>query len=84
MSRVSGKALADALKQNNSLKELNLSNNNIYGDLDGPGFAEEFAIGVSDNGALTSLNLADNYLWAEGAKHVAEAIKDHVSALLFD
>ena len=37
-------------------------------------------------GALTSLNLADNRIKAEGAKHVAEAIKGHVSAavLQFD
>ena len=34
-------------------------------------------------GALTSLNLADNELGAEGAKHVAEAIKVNVSALRF-
>ena len=37
-----------------------------------------------NNGALTSLNLASNLLKAEGAKHVAEAIKRHVSALRFD
>ena len=34
-------------------------------------------------GALTSLNLADNALGSEGAKHVAEAIKANVSALRF-
>ena len=34
--------------------------------------------------ALTSLNLAGNKLEAEGAKHVAEAIKVNVSALRFD
>ena len=32
-------------------------------------------------GALTSLNLADNDLEAEGAKHVAKAIKGHVSSI---
>ena len=36
----------------------------------------------SNKGALTSLNLASNQLGAEGAKHVAEAIKVNVSALL--
>ncbi len=30
---------------------------------------------------MTSLNLASNSLEVEGAKHVADAIKDHVSAL---
>ena len=39
---------------------------------------------ISTNGALASLNLADNWLQAEGAKHVAEAIKVNVSALRFD
>ena len=34
--------------------------------------------------ALTSLNLADNALGSEGAKHVAEAIKVHVSAQRLD
>ena len=38
---------------------------------------------VSAIRALTSLNLASNRLCAEGAKHVAEAIKGHVSALRF-
>ena len=33
---------------------------------------------------MTSLNLASNNLRADGAKHVAEAIKGHVSALRFD
>ena len=36
---------------------------------------------VKNNGALTSLNLASNILMVEGAKHVAEAIKGHVSTL---
>ena len=35
-------------------------------------------------GALTSLNLANNSVGSKGAKHVAEAIKVHVSALRFD
>ncbi len=39
---------------------------------------------LENNGALTSLNLASNRLEAEGAKHVAEAIKVNVSALRFD
>ena len=42
------------------------------------------ADGIKNNGALTSLNLASNELEAEGAKHVAEAIKVNVSALRFD
>jgi hypothetical protein len=30
---------------------------------------------ISDNGAMTSLNLANNFLQAEGAKHLAGALK---------
>jgi hypothetical protein len=29
---------------------------------------------ISGNGAMTSLNLSDNMLGAEGAKHIAEGI----------
>ena len=72
------------LKANNVLKELDLSNSGEGMFSDGPGFAQEFANGVKNNGALTSLNLSRNKLESEGAKHVTEAIKGHVSALLFD
>ena len=41
-------------------------------------------IGGKNNGTLTTLNLSSNRLQAEGAKHVAEAIKVNVSALCFD
>ena len=34
--------------------------------------------------ALTSLNLSENYINVEGAKHVADAIKVNVSALRFN
>jgi hypothetical protein len=44
-------------------------------DKDAPGFAQELAIGIKDNGAMTSLDLASNELGAEGAKIVAEAIQ---------
>ena len=36
-----------------------------------------------DNWALKSLDISKNELGAEGAKHVAEAVKDHVSGLLY-
>ena len=81
-----GKALADSLKANNIMKELNISSNDLAynssynSDLSG-------VIAISDAiptmGALTSLNLASNMLQAKGAKHVAEAITGHVSALPF-
>ena len=46
-----------------------------------PDGAIALADAIKNNGALTSLNLASNRLGAEGAKHVAKAIKGHVSAL---
>ena len=80
-----GKALSDMLQANSSLKELNVSNSakESYSS-GGPSFAKELAVGLSANGALTSLNLSENDLGAEGAKHVAEAIKVNVSAPQFD
>ena len=57
-------------------------------DVSGQSLGVEGALVVSryleDNRVLTSLNLADNRLKAEGAKHVVEAIKGHVSALQFN
>ena len=81
-----GKALGDALAANTVLKELDLSKQHDWDtskQLDAA-FAKEFAIGLGANGAMTSLDLSKNKLGAEGAKHVAEAVKDHVSALPFD
>jgi hypothetical protein len=62
------------LAVNTVLKELDVSEN-TYRRCDSAGFAEELAVGISDNGALTSLNLSSNRLKAEGGKIVAEAIK---------
>ena len=38
-------------------------------------FVKAFAPGLSDNGAMTSLNLSNNELGAEGAEHIAAGIK---------
>eukprot|EP00935_MAST-01C_sp_MAST-1C-sp1_P002202 g2202.t1 len=61
-TKEAGKALADALAGNSVLKELDVSANlDGYNanctKTDGPGFAQELAIFLSTNGALTSLNL---------------------------
>eukprot|EP00935_MAST-01C_sp_MAST-1C-sp1_P000641 g641.t1 len=57
------------------MKEADLSNKNL-----GVGGAIIAGAWIShkDNGALTSLNLSENYIHAEGAEHVAEAIKGHL------
>ena len=78
LNKESGKALADALKENSVLRELDVSNNYEKYDSssqDGAGFIQELIVGLSTiNGTLTSLNLASNRIQAEGAKHVAAAL----------
>ena len=60
--------------------ELDFSNQKL-----GAGDAVLIANDIRDNGApLTSLDLASNHLFAEGAKHIAEVVKGHVSALRLD
>jgi hypothetical protein len=60
----SGKVLSDMLAANTVLKELDVSSNNWRerGQMkgDGLGFAKELAVGISDNGVMTSLNLSSN------------------------
>ena len=72
-----GKALGDALATNTVLKELDLSGES--GTSARPNmdfsFVEAFAPGLSDNGALTSLNLSSNNLRAEGAEVIIKSIK---------
>ena len=57
-------------------------------NLSGLGLDADDAVVLADElsakGALTTLNLSKNALRAEGAKHIAEAIKVNVSALRFD
>eukprot|EP00935_MAST-01C_sp_MAST-1C-sp1_P001164 g1164.t1 len=68
-------------KDNGALTSLNLSKNALYG-INENGIGTYDASGVTaladaigKHQALTSLNLADNWLESKGAKHVAEAIK---------
>ena len=69
-TKEAGKAFAEALAANSSLKELDVSSNTddgrgdgiAFDGADGPGFAQEFAAGVADNRALTSLNISNNSL----------------------
>jgi Ran GTPase-activating protein (RanGAP) involved in mRNA processing and transport len=67
------KLLADALKGNQIMTELNISSNSMtygsaWGDISG---VVALADVIPDMGAMTSLNLASNDLGAEGAKHIA-------------
>ena len=65
-TKEAGQALAGALAGNSVLKELDVSGNDWYSNNtdrgDGAGFAQELAVGVKNNGALTSLNVSDNSL----------------------
>jgi hypothetical protein len=73
-TKEAGRVLGEMLKANSVLKELDLSENEVHKG-DSAGFAQELALGIRGNGAMTSLNLASNRLCAEGAVIVAEAIK---------
>ena len=61
-NKAAGKALANMLAGNTTLKELDVSDNEGSGAYDGQGFAQEIANGVKNNGALTNLNLSTNSL----------------------
>jgi hypothetical protein len=65
------------LKANSVLKELDLSSNYVNPNFggDAPGFALELAVGIKDNGTLTSLNMSANGLkGAEAGKALGDAI----------
>jgi hypothetical protein len=78
LTREGGSALGNMLKANTILKELDVSDS-WYGlspeVRDGPGFAQELAVGIKDNGAMTSLNLSGNELGPKGAKHISAGIR---------
>jgi Ran GTPase-activating protein (RanGAP) involved in mRNA processing and transport len=73
-TKEAGKALAAVLAGNSVLKELDLSNNSFYNSRDdrsdGPGFAQELAIGIRDNGAMTSLHVGMNHIPEKEMKEI--------------
>ena len=74
--KASGKVLSDMIAANTVLREFDVSKNGEYNVTSGSGFAEEFAVGLGTNRAMTSLNISSNYLGAEGAKHIAAALPE--------
>ena len=69
--------MAEALKGNQIMTELNISSN--YAGIKETGEADMsgvIAIGdtIPTMGAMTSLNVSSNLLRAEGAKHIAAAL----------
>jgi hypothetical protein len=73
--KAGGETIADMLKGNSVLTELDISKNIGFAECNPVEFAQALSPGIAGNGAMTSLNLASNRLGAEGAKTVAEAIK---------
>jgi hypothetical protein len=68
-----GKALGDALAGNTVLKELDLSGDEHYANMD-IGFMKAFTPGLSENGAMLKLDVSNNALCADGAKVLAETL----------
>ena len=66
------KAICEALEQNKTLKELDVS-----GGIGGSAGAKRVAKMLGFNGGLTALNLSDNSLKDEGVNEVCEAIKSN-------
>jgi hypothetical protein len=68
-TKEAGKALSQMLAANSTLKELDLSDNQSpAGDTsarDGPGFSQELAVGIKDNGALSVANVMGNRIGKE-------------------
>ena len=79
LTKEAGKVIGDMLKGNSTLKELDLSSNRDYyaGATDGPGFAQELADGIKDNGALSSVNVLFNNIGTEQAQALANILKEH-------
>ena len=78
-----GKALGEALKDNQVLQELNVAGNMLIYKADANSEADTDMAGViaisnaiPTMGAMTSLNISNNQLNAEGAKHIAAALPE--------
>ena len=72
-------ALAEALKQNTSLTQLDLS----YNDISAQGVAA-LAEALKHNTSLTQLDLSDNDISDQGAADLAEALKQNTSLTQLD
>jgi Ran GTPase-activating protein (RanGAP) involved in mRNA processing and transport len=85
-----GRSLAEALQGNQVMTELNLAGNQMgkesagmFGLSDMSGVVALAGV-ISGMGAMSSLNLAENMIRAEGAKHLSAAIKGHKSLTILD
>jgi hypothetical protein len=81
-TKEAGKALGEMLKVNSVLKELDVSSNNWMGGHylddsqgDGSGFAQELAVGIKDNGAISSINLLKNHIPIKQARELVQIMQ---------
>jgi hypothetical protein len=76
LNKESGTVLGNMLRSNTVLTKLDVSDNAYDSDEDdGPGFAQELAVGIRDNGTLSVLSLKSNGFWADGGKALAKGLK---------
>jgi Ran GTPase-activating protein (RanGAP) involved in mRNA processing and transport len=73
-TKEAGEALGVMLKGNSLLKELDLSDNWVYGG-DTAGFAQGISKGLPGNGALLHFDISNNDIRAKGGKALVEALK---------
>jgi hypothetical protein len=71
-TKEAGRVLGEMLKVNSVLKELDLTSNSVAAGSggDAPGFAQELAAGIKDNGTLSVLSLKNNGLGTKEAGKV--------------
>jgi hypothetical protein len=72
-NREAGEALSDMLAVNTVLKELDVSSSGegmLPSNKDGSGFAKELAVGIKDNGAMTSLHVGMNSIPEKEMKEI--------------
>ena len=71
------KAICKALKQNTTLKELDISGGRSASNIGGPAGVKHVAKMLGVNGSLTALDLSFNYLKDKGVSAVCEAIQSN-------
>jgi hypothetical protein len=73
-----GKAISDMLAVNSTLRELDISGNAQFSDSKGgPSFAQALSVGITDNGAILSVNLLKNSIGVDQAKDLVIILKEH-------
>jgi hypothetical protein len=83
ITKEAGTALANMLKVNTVLTELDISDcAHFTAGADGPGFAQELAVGISDNGTLLSLDLSKNNIGGHNGEPGVHALAKMLNGTL--